>query len=141
MVKQMKKQQSGFTLVEILVVFAMIALMVGLVGPKVMKALGGAKSKTAYIQIKDFEQGLEIFKLDVGRFPNTSEGLQALQAAPGGATGWNGPYMKSGIPQDPWGKDYQYKYPAEKGGFDLYSLGADGASGGSGEDADVHNVK
>jgi general secretion pathway protein G len=140
-VKQMKKQQSGFTLVEILVVFAMIALLVGLVGPKVMQALGGAKSKTAHIQIRDLEQGLEIFKLDVGRFPNTSEGLQALQVAPGGASGWNGPYMRTGIPKDPWGKDYMYKYPTEKGGFDLYSYGADGGSGGSGEDADVHNVK
>lgn len=139
--RRMKKQQSGFTIVELLVVFAMIALLAGLVGPKVMKALGGAKSKTARIQIKNLEQGLEIFKLDVGRFPSSAEGLSALEGAPGGATGWNGPYMKSGLPKDPWGKDYMYKYPAEGGGFDLYSYGEDGASGGTGENADVHNTK
>ena len=136
-----RNKQSGFTMIELLVVFAMIALLGSLVGPKVMKALGGANTKTARIQIKNLEQGLEIFKLDVGRFPNSGEGLAALQKAPGGATGWNGPYMKSGLPKDPWGKEYAYKYPAENGGFDLYSYGGDGASGGTGENADIHNVK
>lgn len=137
----MKKQQSGFTLVEILVVFALIALLVSQVGPRVMGALGGAKVKSAKTQIKSLEQGLELFNLDIGRYPTTGEGLQALQVAPGNATGWNGPYMTSGIPQDPWKKDYMYKFPAENGGFDLYSYGEDGASGGTGKDADVHNAK
>lgn len=136
-----KKRTVGFTLVELLVVLAIIGLLAGLVGPRVLKQLGGAKTKTAAVQVKDIEQGLEIFKLDVGRFPKTEEGLQSLQDNPGNILGWNGPYMRSGIPQDPWKRDYIYKYPSEGGGFDLYSYGADGAPGGSGEDADTHNLK
>ena len=136
-----QKQQTGFTLIELLVVLVIIGLLAGLVGPRVLSQLGGAKSKTAVVQIKDIEQGLELFKLDVGRFPSSEEGLAALQSNSGNAPGWNGPYMKSGIPKDPWKKDYFYKYPSEGGGFDLYSYGADGVIGGSGEDADIHNLK
>ena len=134
-----KKNSDGFTLIELLVVLVILGLLAGLVGPRLFNQLGGAKSKTAAIQIKDIEQGLEIYKLDVGSFPTSSEGLEALQT--GSATGWNGPYMRSGIPLDPWNNAYMYKYPANDGGFDLYSYGADGAAGGSGEDADVHNLK
>ncbi len=136
-----KTQQLGFTLIELLVVLAIIGLLAGLVGPRVLKQLGGAKSKTASVQIKDLEQGLEIYKLDIGHFPSTTEGLQALQKSPGSATGWNGPYMRSGIPEDPWGKPYMYKYPSDNGSFDLLSYGADGVAGGAGEDADIHNIK
>ena len=134
-----KKSNDGFTLIELLVVLVILGLLAGLVGPRLFSQLGGAKSKTAAIQIKDIEQGLEIYKLDVGRFPTSEEGLEALQT--GSASGWNGPYMRSGIPLDPWNNAYVYKYPAGDGGFDLYSYGADGSSGGSGEDADVHNLK
>lgn len=131
--------QQGITLVEMLVVLAIIGLLAGLVGPAVLNQLGGAKSKTAAVQIKDFEQGLEMFKLDVGRFPSSSEGLQALVTNPGGVMGWNGPYLKSGVPADPWNRPYHYKYPGERGELDIYSYGQDGTPGGEGENSDIGN--
>jgi general secretion pathway protein G len=107
----------------------------------VLNQLGGAKTKTTSIQIKDLEQSLEMYKLDVGRFPSTEEGLSALVEKPGSATGWNGPYLKSDVPMDPWNREYHYKYPGEHGELDLYSYGQDGQPGGEGEDADVVNWK
>jgi len=130
---------SGFTLIELLVVLAIISLLAGLVGPSVLKQLGGAKTKTARVQIKDLEQSLEMFKLDVGRFPETSEGLNALVENPGNADGWNGPYLKSGVPKDPWNHDYQYVNPGTRAEIDIFSLGQDAAVGGEGEDSDVGN--
>jgi general secretion pathway protein G len=129
----------GFTLIELLVVLAILTMLAGLVGPRVLSQLGGAKSKTAGVQIADLEKSLEIFKLDVGRFPSTDEGLNALNTAPPGLAGWNGPYVKGGIPNDPWGKPYKYTSPAANGGIDIVSLGADGAPGGEGENADIRN--
>ena len=132
------RQYAGFTLVELLVVLAILGMLAALVGPQVLNQLGGAKSKSAGIQIRDFEQALELYKLDVGRFPRTEEGLEALVDKPSSATGWNGPYLKkSTIPDDPWGNAYQYRYPGKNGGVDIVSMGADGRPGGSGEDADV----
>ena len=133
------RKQGGFTLMELLVVLAILGLLMSLVGPRVLNQLGGAKSKTAAIQIKDLEQALEMYKLDVGRFPSTSEGLGALTAKPGGATGWNGPYLKSDVPMDPWKHEYHYKYPGERGELDIFSYGQNGSPGGEGEDADVGN--
>lgn len=131
----------GFTLIELLVVLAILALLVGLVGPRVLGQLGGAKSKTAAVQIADLEKALELFKLDVGRFPTTEEGLEALVRKPASVTaGWNGPYLKSAVPTDPWGRPYQYKRNAD-GTIDIVSLGADGAPGGEGENADVRNPR
>lgn len=129
----------GFTLIELLVVLVILTLLAGLVGPRVMNLLGGAKSKTAALQITDLEKSLEIFKLDVGRFPTTEEGLKALTAKPATANGWNGPYIKGGVPDDPWGKPYGFTSPAPNGGVDIVTLGADGAAGGDGENADIHN--
>jgi general secretion pathway protein G len=100
--------------------------------------LGGAKSKTAGVQIADIEKSLELFKLDVGRFPTAEEGLASLVTKPETAAGWNGPYIKGSLPNDPWGKPYQYA-PAAGGNVDVLSLGADGAPGGDGENADVKN--
>lgn len=134
------RPSGGFTLIELLVVLAILALLAGLVGPQVLNQLGGAKSKTAAVQIRDLEQALEMYKLDVGRFPSTDQGLQALVTAPGGVRGWNGPYLKgSRVPEDPWGNAYQYRLPGQHGAYDLVSYGANGAPGGSGEDADVAN--
>lgn len=131
-------RQTGMTLVELLVVLVILGLIAGLVGPRVLDQLGGAKSKTAGVQINDLEQGAELFKLDVGRFPNEQEGLKALVEQPASASGWNGPYLKERkVPQDPWGNAYLYKYPDENGDLQIYSLGADGAEGGEGENADV----
>lgn len=133
--------QRGFTLMELLVVLAILGLLMSLVGPRVLNQLGGAKTKTAAIQIKDLEQALEMYKLDVGRFPSTSEGLVALVEKPGSTAGWNGPYLKSDVPLDPWNREYMYKYPGEKGEIDIFSYGQNGSPGGEGEDADVGNWK
>jgi len=129
----------GFTLVELLVVLAIIALLAGLVGPRVINQLGGAKSKTALVQIRDLEQGLEMFKLDVGRYPTTNEGLEALMEQPSGTAGWNGPYMKSEIPLDPWKRPYEYRNPGQRGEIDIFTYGADGTPDGDGENADIGN--
>ena len=135
------RRASGFTLIELLVVLAILGLLAGLVGPRVLSQLGGAKSKTAALQIADIDKALELFKLDVGRFPTTEEGLAALGAKPAGvATGWSGPYLKGALPVDPWARPYQYKLNPD-GSVDIVSLGADGAPGGEGENADLRNTR
>jgi general secretion pathway protein G len=134
-----KRRKNGFTLIELLVVLAILTMLAGLVGPRVLGLLGGAKTKTAAVQIADLEKSLELFKLDVGRFPNTAEGLDALVNRPASANGWNGPYLKGGVPNDPWGKPYVFTSPTANGGVDIVSLGADGLPGGEGENADIHN--
>lgn len=133
---------AGFTLVELLVVLAILTLLAGLVGPRVLGQLGGAKSKTAAVQIAEFDKSLELFKLDVGRFPSTEEGLKALSERPASvSSGWSGPYVKGGIPNDPWGKPYRYQGPGANGAVEVLSLGADGAPGGEGENADIRNAR
>ncbi len=131
-------RQRGFTLVELLVVLLILGLLAGLVGPRVLKYLGGAKTDTADLQIGEFGAGLDLFHLEVGRYPSTDEGLGALSKEPTGTNNWNGPYLKKkNIPVDPWGNAYHYRSPGENGDYDLYSLGRDNADGGEGEDADV----
>jgi general secretion pathway protein G len=134
-------RHGGFTLMELLVVLAILGLLMSLVGPRVLNQLGGAKTKTAAIQIRDLEQTLEMYKLDVGRFPSTGEGLAALVTKPGGSTGWNGPYLKSDVPLDPWKREYHYKYPGDHAELDIFSYGQNGSPGGEGEDSDVGNWK
>jgi len=118
---------------------AILTMLAGLVGPRVLGMLGGAKSKTAAVQISEIEKALEVYKLDVGRFPTSEEGLDALVKKPGSANGWNGPYVKGGVPTDPWSHPYRYANPGANGGIDIVSLGADGAPGGDGENADIQN--
>jgi len=134
-----RRAARGFTLIEILVVIAIIAMLAAIVGPAVMNKLGGAKSKTAAIQIADIDKSLDLFKLDVGRYPTNAEGLQALVTQPPTASGWNGPYLKGGLPSDPWGNPYHYANPGPNGGVQILSYGADNAPGGEGENADVVN--
>jgi general secretion pathway protein G len=132
----------GFTLVELLVVLAILTLLAGIVGPRVLGQLGGAKSRTAAVQIADIEKAMELFKLDVGRFPTTEEGLEALATRPATvSSGWAGPYLKGTIPNDPWGKPYRCQGAGPNGAIEILSLGADGAPGGEGENADVRNTR
>ena len=133
--------ESGFTLVELLVVLVILALLFGLVVPRTIDYLGRAKSDVAKLQIQNLTQALDLFRLDVGRYPTQEEGLKALVQKPANAVKWSGPYVKgSEVPPDPWGKAYAYEVPSKRGlAYDLYSLGADGTRGGSGENADVFN--
>lgn len=128
----------GFTLIELLVVLVILTLLAGIVGPKVMDQLSGAKVRTARVQIDELTKNLDLFKLDVGRYPTTEEGLKALAAKPATAAGWNGPYLPE-VPPDPWTKPYGYTYPTPKGNYDIFSYGADGVAGGENDNADIHS--
>ena len=135
---KLSSTNSGFTLIELLVVLMILGLLAGLVGPRVLQYLGGAKSDTAQLQIAELGAGLDLFHLEVGRYPTTEEGLTALAVAPAGVVNWHGPYLKKkAVPLDPWGNQYHYRYPGHNGDYDLYSLGRDNSDGGEGEDADV----
>jgi len=133
-----REGERGFTLVEMLVVITIIGLIMGLIGPRVLNYLGESKVKTAKIQLQSFSGALDLFYLDVGRYPSTSEGLAALARRPPGVTAWNGPYLKGGaVPNDPWNGPYVYRAPGEHGAYDIISYGSDGQEGGSGTAADI----
>ena len=133
-----RQTERGFTLVEMLVVITIIALIMALVGPRVLNYLTDAKIKTAKIQIASFENALDLYYLDANRYPTTSEGLRALIERPGGTAAWSGPYLKSNaVPNDPWGRLYVYRSPGEHGPYDIMSYGADGQEGGTGADTDI----
>jgi len=132
-----KNSKTGFTLIELLIVMIIIGLLASLVGPRLFKHVGEAKTKTAKAQIELLGTALDSYRLDIGSYPTTEQGLDALREKPSGVEEWNGPYLPKDVPEDPWGNDYHYKCPGEHGDYDLYSYGADGKSGGEGEDADV----
>ena len=130
--------ERGFTLVEILVVITIIGLIMGLVGPRVLNYLTESKAKAAKIQIESFSSALDLYFLDNGRYPNSSEGLGALVQRPGSTMSWNGPYLKGAVvPNDPWGNVYVYRAPGQHGTYDIMSYGADGQEGGTGSAADI----
>lgn len=130
-------RQAGFTLLEILVVLAIIGLIAAIAAPQVFKSLGGAKSDSAKVQIEALSTGIDLYRLEVGKLPPD---LDALVEKPSGEDRWNGPYLrKATVPKDPWGNPFHYRVPGEEGrDYDLWSLGADGVEGGDGENRDIH---
>jgi general secretion pathway protein G len=138
--RRSRPADEGFTLIELLVVMVILGLLGGLVGPQVLSYLGSSRTKTAHLQIEQLTSALDLYRLDLGGYPTTDQGLQALVAAPPGVSGWHGPYLgKGAVPPDPWGNAYHYRLPGQHGEFDLYSLGADNKDGGEGEAQDVTN--
>ncbi len=131
------RDQRGFTLIELLVVIIVLGLLVGLVGPRLFGRVGQSKQAAARAQIELIGAGLDQYRLDVGAYPASSPGLDALQKNPG-ASGWNGPYLKKAVPKDPWGNPYKYRCcPGQHGDYDLWSEGGDGQPGGDGENSDI----
>jgi general secretion pathway protein G len=128
---------AGFTLIELIVVVVIIGLLAGLVLPQFIRQEEKAKVKAAKAQIELFGTALDTFRLDVGRYPSSDEGLQALRQKPGSLDRWDGPYLKKDLPEDPWGKPYVYKSPGDHGPYDILSYGADGAPGGEGDNRDI----
>ena len=129
----------GFTLLELLVVVVIIGLLAGYVAPRYFGQVGKSEIATARAQIDALEKALDQYRLDVGRYPGSETGLNALQVRPASEPKWNGPYLRKDVPLDPWGKPYVYRIPGEKHEFDLLSYGKDGQPGGSGENADLTN--
>lgn len=128
---------AGFTLLELLVVVVIIGLLAGYVGPRYFEQVGRSEAKVAKAQIDAFEKALEQYRLDVGRFPATEQGLAALNQAPAGEVRWRGPYLKKEVPRDPWGQSYQYRQPGPRGEYEITSYGRDGRPGGTGDDVDI----
>ena len=139
MSKFFKQAMRGFTLLELLVVMVIIGLLAGYVGPKYFAQIGKSEVKTAKAQIDALGKALDQYRLDTGHYPQTEQGLASLNSAPSGEAKWAGPYLQKTVPNDPWGKPYQYKIPGEHGEYDLWSFGKDGQQGGADEAADIVN--
>lgn len=132
------KRDAGFSLMELLVALVILALIVGLVAPQVLGYLGRARTDSAKVQIDSLKSSLSLYLVDMGRYPSSSEGLESLVKAPPGAANWRGPYVEDGeLPADPWGKPYQYELTAAGARPRVFTLGADAAPGGEGENQDV----
>lgn len=131
--------QAGFSLIELMLVLVMLGLIAGIIIPLVMKYLGTSEIKSAKVQIEDISAALDMYRLEVGNYPTSSQGLKALAYKPPDTRGWNGPYLKRGdVPLDPWNNEYQYKSPGSNNyPYDLLSMGADGSVGGGGSNADI----
>lgn len=133
--------KNGFTLIELLIVMVILGLLAAIVAPKLVGHTGKAEQKAAKSQISMFETALDTYRLDVGKYPTTQQGLEALWKKPEGVARWNGPYLKKEVPLDPWGNPYIYKSPGDHGDYDIMSLGADGKIGGEGEGTDICSWK
>jgi len=131
----------GVTLIELLVVMVILAMFATLVGSRVFKSVDRAKQVQAKAQIQELESVLDMYRLDVGRYPSAAEGLQALRTKPQGVDSWDGPYLRKDLGLDPWGHAYVYRFPGQHGDFDLLALGADGQEGGEGDAIDIVNWK
>lgn len=139
MQKPSKRRSGGFTLIEIMVVVVIMGVLAALVLPKVLDRVGQSKTAAAKVEISTIMQALKMYKLDNQRYPTTEQGLQALMAKPTtgpAASGWKAPYLEK-MPKDPWGNNYQFLSPGVKGEVDVFSYGADGQPGGTGDDADI----
>jgi general secretion pathway protein G len=135
--RRLRRTGQGFTLIELLVVMVIIGLLAGYVGPKLFAQIGKSEAKAARAQIDAFGKALDQFRIDVGRYPGSGEGLAALRERPGGDTRWSGPYLSKAVPPDPWGRPYVYRAPGQHGDYDLLSHGRDGQPGGDGDNADL----
>ena len=133
------RRPAGFTLLELLVVVAIIGLLSAYVGPRVLSHVGRSESAVAKAQIESFTKALDTYRLDVGRYPTSEQGLAVLMAAPGNEPRWRGPYLGKAVPNDPWGRPYVYRSPGAGKEYEILSYGKDGAPGGSADDADVSN--
>lgn len=131
------RNEKGFTLIELLVVMIIIGLLAALVGPRFIRQEEKAKVKAAKAQIELLGTALDTFRLDVGRYPTSQEGLESLVRQPGGLERWDGPYLKKDLPQDPWGTAYGYRSPGQHGPYDILSYGPDKAPGGEGDNRDI----
>ena len=131
--------QAGFTLVELLVVMVILGLLVALVAPNYIGRVDKSKREAARAQVENFGAALDMFRLDVGRYPNSQEGLNALRQQPSGIDRWDGPYLKKNTPRDPWGNGYTYRSPGEREAYELISFGPDGVAGGNDENADINS--
>lgn len=132
-------RHSGFTLLELLVVLVILGLLAGYVAPKYFAQVGKSEVKTARAQIEGLEKALDQYRIDVGHYPSSEQGLTALNTKPADEARWDGPYLKKTLPNDPWGKPYQYRMPGEHGEVDIFSFGRDGQPGGTGDGADIQN--
>lgn len=133
--------EKGFSLIELLIVMVIIGLLASLVGPKMFGKLSKSERETARAQISLLESALDLYRLDMGKYPSTEQGLSALRINAGNSEDWDGPYLPKEIPLDPWGNPYQYKSPSEHGDYEIVSLGADGSQGGEDQNADIVNWK
>ncbi len=129
----------GFTLIELLVVVVIIGLLAGIVAPRYFGQVGKSNTNVARAQVEQLGKALDTYRLDVGTYPTSEQGLQALVAKPDGVDRWQGPYLTKQIPADPWGRAYRYKSPGDHGDYDLSSYGSDGQPGGTGEAQDVNS--
>ncbi|MDX2159238.1 MAG: type II secretion system major pseudopilin GspG [Hyphomicrobiaceae bacterium] len=135
-----RRGEAGFTLVELLVMMTILVLIASLVGPRVIGYIGSSKAKAARIEIESLTAALQLYRIDNSRYPTSAQGLRALVERPAVASGWNGPYLaKRDVPRDPWGNEFVYRSPGQRGDFDIISLGADNQVGGTGENADITN--